>query len=280
MLADRFSKAVTFVALAIGAVAMLMPLAWMISTSLKTITEVVIDPPPLLPASPQWANYHVVLTQVDFLKYMGNSLIVALLNVAGTLVTSAPAAYAFARLPVRGSQALFLLLLSALMLPPQVTIIPQFWLYIQLGWINTPYPLFMPAWLGTNIFATFLLRQFFLQVPEALREAARLDGAGELSIILRIFFPLSRPALVTVAVLTFMGSWNDLWTPLIFIHNESLFTLPVALVSFLALQGQASGTQWHLMMAAATISVIPIIVLFMFAQRQFVEGIASSGVKE
>lgn len=280
MRSERASSALFTGILVVGAAIMLVPLAWMISTSLKTLSEVVADPPVMLPARPQWSNYSVVLTQVDFLRYMRNSFVVAVLNVLGTLLTSGPAAYAFARLKARGSSALFVLLLSALMLPPQVTIIPQFWLYIQFGWINTPWPLFAPAWLGTNIFATFLLRQFFLQLPESLRESARLDGAGELTIIFRIFFPLSMPALLTVAVLTFMGSWNDLWTPLIFIHDERLFTLPVALVSFLALQGQASGTQWHLMMAAATISVLPIVIVFFLAQRHFVEGITSSGVKE
>lgn len=275
----RLPSLLTHITLLAGSLLMLLPLAWMILTSLKTYTEVVADPPVWVPAIPQFSNYVDALTTFDFAHYLGNSTLMATLNIAGTLISSSAAGYAFARLHVRGKYVLFLILLSPMMLPPQITVIPLFKLYIHLGWINTQLPLFVPAWLGINVFAIFLFRQFFLTLPQDYVDAARIDGAGEWTVLYRIFLPLSKPAALTVIVLTFIGSWNDLWTPLVFIHKESLFTLPVALVAFIETTKQAQGTQWHLMMAASTVVILPIIIVFFFAQRYFIEGITFTGIK-
>lgn len=258
---------------------MLFPLAWMILTSLKTYPEAIADPPVMFPATPQWGNYAEALTGFSFGRYFVNSVMMAVLTVVGTVLSCSMAAYGFARLYFPRKAVIFLLLLTALMLPPQILIIPQFWIYVQLNWINTLYPLFVPAFLGINVFAIFLLRQFFLQIPQDYIDAARIDGAGEFRILFGVFLPLTKPAVVTVILFTFIGSWNDLWTPLIFIHDEALYTLPLGLISFLASIGQAEGTLWHLMMAAATLTVIPIIALFAFLQRYFIEGISLTGVK-
>ena len=265
--------------LAAGAIIMLIPLAWMLLTSLKSFAEVVADPPVWIPREFRWSNYVHALTSFNFARFFANSALIALLNITGTILSTSMAGYAFARLRAPGKGVLFMVFLSTIMLPPQITIIPLFWIYNQLGWINTFLPLFVPSWLGINVFAIFLFRQFFLTIPQDYTDAARIDGAHEWTILFRLFLPLSKPAILTVAVLTFIGSWNDLWNPLIFIHKEALYTLPVALVSFLQTTHQAQGTQWHLMMAASAVVVLPIIILFFFAQRYFIEGITFSGIK-
>lgn len=262
-----------------ASVIMLTPLIWMFLTSLKSYEELFIVPPIWIPEEFRWGNYTEALTVYNFTGYLLNSAVVAILAVSGTLVSSAMAAYGFSCLRIRGSQILFGLLLCSLMLPAQITIIPLFQLYSRLGWINTLYPLFIPAWLGLNVFAIFLLRQFFLTIPVDYVDAARLDGASEFRILLNVFVPLSKPALLTISVFAFIGSWNDLWNPVIFLHDESLYTMPVGLLNFIALAARPQGSPWHLVMAVSTLMVIPIIILFFFAQRQFIEGISITGVK-
>ena len=185
---------------------MLIPLIWMFLTSLKSYEELFIIPPIWIPETFRWGNYAEALTTYNFTGYFINSTIVAALAVSGTLVSSSMAAYGFACLKIRGSHILFGVLLSSLMLPAQITIIPLFQLYSRLGWINTLYPLFVPAWLGLNVFAIFLLRQFFLTIPKDYVDAARLDGANEFRILLNVFIPLSKPALLTISVFAFIGS--------------------------------------------------------------------------
>jgi multiple sugar transport system permease protein len=273
------SSALTYTVLIAGSFIMLVPLAWMVLTSLKSFEEVTASPPVFFPQHARWGNYAEALTTFDFSRYLFNSLVICIATIAGTLMSCSLAAYAFACLRARGRDLIFALLLSTMMLPAQVTIIPLFKLFASIGWINTFYPLIVPSWLATNVFAIFLLRQFFLAVPRDYIEAARLDGASELRILWSIFVPLSKPVLLTVAVFTFIGSWNDLWGPLIYLHDDSKFTMPIGLLNFIGTSGRAQGSPWHLVMAVSAVMMVPIVILFFVAQKRFIEGIATSGVK-
>ncbi len=268
-----------FAVLVVGLIVCLAPLAWMISTSLKPFDELFKGGISLIPQHTRFENYSDSLRTFDFLRAFGNSVFVAVLTVLGTLASSIPAAYAFARLKAKGSSWVFYGLLATMMLPGQITIIPVFRLFASLGMIDTYAPLIVPAWLGTNAFAVFLLRQFFRSLPEETMEAARLDGANEGLILVRIAVPLARPAVVTVAVFAFLGSWNDLWGPLVYLHREERMTLPVALVNFVGSSGTVQGTPWNLVMAASVVTVLPAVLLFAFCQRSFVAGIATTGMK-
>jgi multiple sugar transport system permease protein len=273
------SSFATYAVLIAGSIVMLVPLAWMLLTSLKSFDEVVASPPAWLPRHPQWGNYPEALTTFDFSRYLFNSLLICVATIAGTLVSCSLAAYAFACLNARGRNVIFALLLSTMMLPAQVTIIPLFKLFASIGWVNTFYPLVVPSWFATNVFAIFLLRQFFLAVPRDYIEAARIDGASELRILWSIFVPLSKPVLLTVTVFSFIGSWNDLWGPLIYLHDDTHFTMPLGLLNFIGTSGRAQGSPWHLVMAVSTVMMLPIVVLFFLAQKRFIEGIATAGVK-
>lgn len=276
---NLFRRSVLYTVLLAGTVIMLLPLVWMVLTSLKSFDEVLASPPTWLPIRLRWENYLEALTTFDFLRYFLNSTFIALMTIAGTLISCSLAAYAFARLPARGAGLLFAILLSTTMLPAQVTVIPLFSWFSKFGLVNTFAPLILPAWFGTNVFAIFLLRQFFVAIPKDYAEAARIDGASELRILWNVYLPLSKPALLTVAVFTFLGSWNDLWGPLLYLHDESKYTLPIGLLNFVGLAGQARGSPWHLVMAVSTVMMLPIVIIFFLAQRRFIEGIAASGVK-
>ena len=203
--------------------------------------------------------------------------------VVGTVLSCCCAAYGLAFLEVPYKNLVFAALLSTMMLPGQVTIIPLFKFFAGIGWVNTYYPMIVPAWLGGNVFGIFLLRQFFLTIPRSYIEAARMDGASEMTILWKLIVPMSTPVVMTVVVFTFLGSWNDLFSPLIYLHDERMHTLPIGLLTFIA-QAEAAGRSsggipWHLVMALATVMVAPIIVIFFLAQKHFIEGIASAGVK-
>ena len=262
-----------------GSIVMLVPLAWMVLTSFKSFQEVLATPPVIFPAQWHFSNYKEALTTFDFMMYLKNSVFIAVMVILGTLVSSGMAAYGFGCLKAKGSQVIFGVLLSTLMLPGQITIIPIFQLFVKFGWINTYYPLIIPAWLGTNAFAIFLLRQFFKTIPLDYIDAGRMDGASEMRILLSIFVPLSKPALLTIAVFTFIGSWNDLWGPLIFIHKENLYTLPIGLMNFIGITANVQGTPWQLIMAVSTTMMVPIVVIFFLAQKRFIEGISMTGLK-
>lgn len=277
--------AICFYAMLIGgALIMLLPLAWMLLTSLKTYPEILSHPPAWLPADPQWGNYRTVWDGFAYYRLFLNSCFVSGMVIAGTVLTCCPAAYAFAYCEVRHKALLFALLLSTLMLPAQVTVIPLFKAFAALGWVDTYLPLIVPAWLGGNVFGIFLLRQFFLTIPKSFIEAARLDGASEWTILWRLIVPMSLPAVLTVVIFTFLWSWNDLFNPLIYLQSEELVTLPVGLLYFIAraeqLTGGSIGQQpWHLVMTLATVMILPVIVVFAIVQRRFVEGVAAGGVK-
>jgi multiple sugar transport system permease protein len=265
-----------------GGVLMMVPFLWMISTSLKTRAEVFALPPTLLPANPRWENYTDMWNALPFANFFVNSVKLATLNTVGQLISCSMAAYAFSALRFRFRGPLFGLLLVTLIIPFQVVLVPNFILYRLLphpfstsgNWIGTQEPLWVGAFLG-GAFGTFLLRQFFLSIPRELGDAARVDGANPWQIYRHIYLPLARPALATLAIFTFMWSWNDFINPIIYLRDVQSFTLTAGLSLF---QGQYVG-KWPLLMAGALVSVLPMIILFVVAQRHFVRGIALTGIK-
>ena len=267
-------RLLAYLILLVVAVSMAVPFLWMISTSLKTNEAVFAVPPEWLPRPPQGSNYADVFRIVPFALFGLNSFKIASLATLGTLVSCSMAAFAFARLRFPGRGVLFAVLLSVLMVPSQVTLIPVYWVMAQLGWINTHYPLIVPAWFG-NAFGIFLLRQFFLTLPQELMDAAKIDGCTPYGVYARIWLPLAKPALVTLAILSFIGTWNDFLSPLIYLNDQSMMTLPVGLASFQGLH----YSDWGPLMAGAFMACLPMIVLFVAGQRYFVRGIVLSGLK-
>ena len=265
---------VRYLLLVAGGLFVLMPFIWMLSSSLKDQGAIFAYPPTLIPAEARWENFREILDVVPFGRYFGNSTLIAALSVVGQLLSCSMAAFAWARIPFVGREFFFMTLMAALIIPPQVTLVPLFIMMNQVGWIDTYYPLILPFWLG-GAFGTFLLRQFFLGIPRDLEDAAKLDGAGPWRIYWSIYLPLCKPALATVAIFTFLLQWNELLRPLIFLSSPEKLPLTVGLA---ALRSQYS-TSWNLIMAGALISVIPMLILFVFAQRYFVRGVAASGLK-
>ncbi|HZO86793.1 MAG TPA: carbohydrate ABC transporter permease [Chthonomonadaceae bacterium] len=224
--------------------------------------------------APQWHNYPDALNSFPFVTYTINTLIICVVTMIGTVLSAALPAYGFSRLRWKGRDALFFLLVATIMLPPQVTMLPVFLIFRWLGWTGTMLPLTVPAFFG-SAFYIFLLRQFFLTIPQELSDAARIDGCSELGILWRILAPIARPALATVALLSFTAAWMDFTGPLIYLHDERTYTLAVGLLAFL---GRHSG-EWSLLMAAATVMTLPMLILFFFAQRTYIQGIALTGLK-
>jgi ABC-type glycerol-3-phosphate transport system permease component len=265
-----------------GGILMMVPFLWMITTSLKTRAEVFAVSPTLLPAQPRWENYVDMWNALPFAAFFVNSVKLAALTTVGQLISCSMAAYAFSALRFRFRGPLFGLLLVTLIIPFQVVLVPNFILYRMLphpfstsgNWIGTQEPLWVGAFLG-GAFGTFLLRQFFLSIPRELGDAARVDGANPWQIYRNVYLPLARPALATLAIFTFMWSWNDFINPIIYLRDVQSFTLTAGLSLF---QGQYVG-KWPLLMAGALVSVIPMIILFVIAQRHFVRGIALTGIK-
>ena len=268
--------ALSYTLLLVGAAVVLLPMAWMLSTSLKTLGQTYIFPPQWIPSPPLWGNYVAALTAFPFLQYAWNSTIVCACVIAGTLLSCSLAAYGFARLRAPGRNVLFYVILATIMLPATVTLIPLYTVFVNLGWLNTFRPLIVPAFFG-NAFYIFLLRQFFLGIPPELEEAARIDGASYLGIWRRIMLPLARPALIAVAIFSFNDTWNDYLTPLIYLTDPTKYTVAVGLTYF---QGDArTATQINQLMAASFVALIPLLVIFFFAQRIFIKGIVFTGVK-
>jgi len=279
-------RSLLYAALIAGGILMMIPFFWMIATSLKTRAEVFGTSPLSFPSGLHFENYtnmwNAFPNDVTFGTFFLNSIKIAVLCTAGQLVTASMAAYAFAVIPFRGRGPLFALLLATLIIPFQVVLVPNFILYRTLphpfsasgNWIGTQEPLWVGAWLG-GAFGTFLLRQFFLAVPRELADAARVDGANPWQTFTKVYLPLARPALATLAIFTFMWTWNDLLNPLIYLYDLDQYTTTVGLAFF---QGQHVG-KWPEMMAGALVSLAPMIVLFLVAQKYFVRGIALSGLK-
>lgn len=263
-----------YVVLSFFGLVLALPLIWLVSTSLKTGPQTFLMPPQWIPHPIVWENYPQAFRAVPFHEYFWNTVQIVLFATLGTLLTSSMAAFAFARLrfPYRGP--LFLLVLSTIMLPAIVTLIPTFIVFRYLKWINTLLPLIVPYWLGGSPFYIFLFRQFFMTIPYELDEAARMDGASNLRIYWNIIMPLSQPIIATVAVFSFIHHWNDFFQPLIYLQNPSKWTMAIGLLGFKDLY----TTSWNLMMAASTAMILPLLVLFFFAQRYFVSGIQMSGI--
>lgn len=273
---ERIISIVATIVCILGAIVILFPLAWMISTSLKTRAEVAKFPPVWIPNIPQWQNYPDALTgQNNFGVYFKNTMVYALGSMFGELISSSLVAYGFARLQAPGKNALFVLVLTTMMLPTWVTLIPQYIMFSKVGWIDTFYPLIVPKFFG-SAYLIFMLRQFYKTLPKDYEEAALIDGANYLSIWARIILPLSLPALGAVAIMSFMYHYQDFGGPLIYLNSQNNYTMSLGLQQFRAPFG---GTAFHLLMAASLVTVLPPVLLFFVAQRYFIQGIVVSGVK-
>jgi ABC-type glycerol-3-phosphate transport system permease component len=262
-----------YVLLAALSVSFVLPFLWMISTSLKQSQDVFTYPPSFLPNSFEWQNYPKGWRVLPFNTFLTNSLIVTFANVIGNLISCSLVAYGFARLKGRGRDFLFLMLLATLMIPREVTIIPRFLMFSAAGLTNTLWPLILPAWFGYAFFI-FLLRQFFMGIPLDLDNAARIDGANNWQILTQVILPLSQPALSTVAIFAFIGNWSNLLDPLIYLRSTELYTLALGLNLF---RGQ-NFTQFNLLMAVSIITLLPVLVVFFFSQRLFVQGVSLTGM--
>ncbi len=271
---NRLQHLLIHALLLFGVALMSIPLVWMISSSLKPVSDLYLFPPKWIPSPVQWSNYAEAVTAIPFLLYLGNTLLVTVLAIVGKVLSVSLVAFAFARLRWWGRDVLFLVMLSTLMLPPQVTLIPQFILFKQLGWIDTILPLVVPDFFG-GPFLTFLMRQFFMTIPRELDDAARIDGCSSFGVFWRIIMPQSGPAIAAVVILVFNNTWNEFLSPLIYLQSRENFTLALGLRLF---QGEAS-TSWHLLMAASLLTMLPVLIIFFVAQRYFIQGIVFTGVK-
>ena len=271
---DRVSQSGIYALVAGGGLLMVIPFLWMVSTSLKTTAQSMAFPPEWWPAPFVWGNYARIWDFMPFFTLLLNSVKIAFFVVCGQLLTCSLAGYAFAKLRFPGRRALFLVLLSTMMIPSEVTLIPVFVIMKSLGWLNTHYSLIVPAFFG-SVFGTFLLRQFFLTLPNDLEDAARIDGCSPFGIYWRIMLPLAKPSLATLAIFTFMGTWNDFMRPLIYLSDMDKMTLPVGL----ALISNHQDIRIPLIMAGAMLSLLPILVFYVCGQKYFVRGIALTGMK-
>lgn len=270
----RLAVAAIYLALTALSISFLAPFGIMVSTSLKPEDRIFTESIEWIPRPIRWQNYVEALESFPFLLYLRNTLFICAMVVVGTVLSSALPAYAFARLRWKGRDVLFLIVLMTIMLPVQVTMLPLFVLFRTLGWTGTYLPLVVPPFFG-SAFAIFLLRQFFLTIPQELSDAARLDGCSEWRIFWQIIVPLSVPALATVALFAFIGAWTDFINPLVYLTDESTYTLAVGLQTFVG----RHSSEWNLLMAAATVVTLPLMVVFFFTQKLFIEGITLTGMK-
>lgn len=260
----------------------IFPFLWLLDTAIKPIEETMKQPPVWIPTKFQWNNFYDAmkygsdqLGYIPFLVYAQNTIMLCVLVVSGTVVSNSIVAYSFARLRWKGRDVIFAITLATMMVPFPVLMVPTFALFKHLDWIGTFRPLWVPAWFG-SAFSIFLLRQFFKTIPFELSEAAKIDGASEWCIFRKIILPLCKPALAVVALFSFMGTWNDFLGPLIYLLRQKTFTLSLGLQFY---QSHAGGTEWNLQMAATAIVILPVLILFFFAQKVFIKGIAVTGIK-
>ncbi|NMB25035.1 MAG: carbohydrate ABC transporter permease [Firmicutes bacterium] len=255
---------------------MVFPLLWTISTALKTVDQLMVYPPKWIPNPIQPSNFKTAMTILPFASYLQNTLTIVGFNIVGAIVSSAFVAYGFARIRFPGRDVLFVVMLSTMMMPYIVQMIPLYIMYSKLKWVNTFLPLIVPAWFGVP-FYIFLLRQFFRSIPEDLADAARIDGCTEIGIWWRVMLPLSKPALAVIAIFNFQANWNDFLGPLIYLTDTKLRTLALGLYAFRAIPGQLP--MFHLLMAASLIMALPVLLLFFFFQRYFIQGVVLTGIK-
>ncbi|PLR97530.1 carbohydrate ABC transporter permease [Bacillus sp. T33-2] len=264
---ENVKKAVVTIILLSGSILILLPLWWMISTSLKTPQEIAQYPPTFFPKEFNFSNYIEAWQTAPFTRWTLNTLFISVCATVGSVLVNALVAYAFAKIKFKGRNVLFVIVLATMLIPGFVTMVPQYILYSKLGWLNTFLPLIVPTFLG-SAFYIFLLRQFMMGIPNELLEAARLDGANHLQIWWHIMLPLTKPALITVAILAFNGAWNDLLGPLLYINDEALYTLQIGLQTF---KGTVQ-TQWHYLMSMSVTVLLPVMLIFFFFQKYFIEG--------
>lgn len=253
------------------------PTWWMVTSSIKPISDILAFPPELIPRAFDWTTYSRVFQLQPFAQQYWNSAYIAVLVTAGTMIVSSMAGYAFARIRFKGADILFMVVLVGLLIPSEVTIVPLFQMFLKLGLINTHWPLIIvPIFGAPSVFATFIMRQFFITLPPELEDAARIDGLGHFGTFALIALPLARPALGAVAIFTFLQSWNLYLEPIVYLSSPPMFTLPQALTQFTDAYG---GALWNVQLAAATMTALPVLIVFIVAQKQFVEGLAQTGLK-
>ncbi|HIY66208.1 MAG TPA: carbohydrate ABC transporter permease [Candidatus Agrococcus pullicola] len=267
----------TYALLTAVALLFLGPVFWMISASLKSINEVLRYPPTIIPEIFQWGNYAQVFTLQPFGRQFANSVLVMVLVVAVTLTIAVPAGYALARVRPVGAAAIFIVLLSGVFIPPEAVIVPLFQAAADIGWVDSFAPLVLfTAVLSTAPVAMFIMRQAFLTLPNEFEEAAVLDGANRWRTMVQIFLPLVRPSIASAVVFTAWFSWNQFLEPLVYLRSQEMLTVPVALTLF---EDPLAGPRWHVQMAATTISVVPVLIVFLIAQRHVVSGLTAGGLK-
>ena len=272
----KLQRGVATALILIGAVAVLIPFWWMVRTSLMSMGEIFLQPVRWIPSPPLWHNYVDAWNAGPFTRYTLNSITVTLLAMTGTVVSSSLTAFGFSRLRAPGRDFLFVLILSTLMLPGIVTLVPTYLGFRWLGWLDTYMPLIVPYWFGGGAFYIFLLRQFFMTIPRDLDEAATIDGCGYFGIYRRIIVPLTVPGHATVAIFAFYAHWNEFFTPLIYLSSFEKYTLPVGLRFF---QGAYNIVQWHWLMAVSLVAMLPCLVIFLLVQRYFIQGVVLTGIK-
>lgn len=265
-------KIISYLLMTAIGIVLITPLLWMVLTSLKPMEEIVRYPPTFFPEKIVWQNYLDTITAFPFWRYARNTLLITVLVVFGNVLSNSFIAYGFAKLDFPGKKLMFALVLSTMMIPGFVTMIPQYVLFSKIGWVGTYLPLIVPSFFG-NAFNIFLMRQFYLSINDELIEAAEIDGANHFYIWSRLMLPLTKPALITIAINSFNAAWNDFLGPLLYIQDQEKYTLQIGLQVF---QNQAT-TQWNYLMAGATLVLIPTILMFFFAQRYFIEGMDLTG---
>lgn len=270
---ERLPRALLYLFLIVGSIGMLVPFIWMIFSALKSNNEIFSNPPTFFPKVTHWENFVLAWQSSDFNTYFLNTFVISVLTTVITLFICSLAGYVFAKYRFLGSKLLFTLFLGTMMVPMQVTMIPVFYMMTKLHLLNTVWAVILP--LCANAYGVFLMRQFMMTIPTELIEAARIDGSSEFRIFWQIVLPLTKPALATLGILTFLGAWNEFLWPLIMLDSPDMMTLQVALTQF---QGQFE-VKWNLLMAASAISMIPIVIVFTIFQKQLVEGIATTGIK-
>lgn len=270
---QKLGRTIATIILAIGAVVVLLPLVWMVSTSLKSDAEVMINPS-FIPRDWDFANYSRAWNAMNFPLLTRNSLIITVSCLVGTLVSNTLIAYGFSKIRFKGREIIFLAVLGTMMIPGMVTMIPTYVLFSWFGWVGTYLPLIVPAFFGSAYYI-FLLRQFFLGIPMTYNEAAKIEGAGDLTILTRIIVPMAKPVLTTIAVFEFNAKWNDYFSPMLYLDNEKLYTLQLGLRSFRG----TSGVEWQKFMAASLLVLLPTIIIYACLQKYIIQGVAIGGIK-
>ena len=275
--ASRLAVKVVLYALAIGlSIAFLFPVVWAFGASLKPLGEVYRYPPTFFYWPPRWENYPQALSKLPFARFIANTLVITLSATTGQVLSASLVGYAFARLRWRGREAWFVCLLATMMLPGQILLIPHYLIFKSLGWVNTYKPLIVPSWLGGGAFFIFLFRQFFKGIPRELEDAARIDGASEFQIYSRIFLPLAKPILITVAIMSFIAHWKNFMGPLIYLSDYQRYPIALGLRMYQQVEG---GAFVHYLMAASVVALFPLLVIFFLAQRYITKGLLLTGTK-